>query len=405
MKRYIICFLLSVSMLSVYAVEDLQFYTGQYSNAKTVADQLLVVKTVAENYGEDAEAFTFSTTALKRLLQEYPNLKTIREVDIATDIAWYLTELIVSLGADNASADSTVSYSLWQTIKTFSSPFVKVNAIIGLGVIKDQKYFPNVVQILKDCTTVRPYDKAEQLAFERIAFAAITALESYANPQGYLPVLFASHAWYTGWVKKQAAESLPVILADPTEALTLVIEGHAYSFAQKNIALQTLDESALSNEIKSQGAVAALFEGWFAVPQKDRELIELRKHAVDMISRYGVADDTVPLFETKNISVLWLLDHSYRYGADDREQRGAIAALATIATDASTKQLARYLNEINDRLQRGNLTKVDERYARDIILAIGISANSSARAAVLHSLTLDWSRNVHQLLNETLKQL
>jgi HEAT repeat protein len=399
------CFLLGFSVLSVYAVEDVQFYTSQFSNAKTVADQLLIVKTVVENYREDSDALAFSTTALKHLLEKYPHFKTIQEIDRATDIAWYLTELILSLGSADSSNDPTVGYNLWQVIKIFSNPFVKANAIIALGVIKDQRYFRDVVQILKDCTTSRPHDKAGQLAFERIAFAAITALEAYGDPKGYLPVFFASHSWYTGWLKKQAAEALPVILADPTEVLIFVIQHSEYSFAQKKLALQTIDESDLPDEKKSQAAVAAIFEGWFAVPQSTSELVALRKLAIDMINRYGVAEDAAPLFETKNITVLWLLDHSYRYGADEQEQRGAIAALATIATDASTKQLARYLNEISDRLQRGTLTKVDERYVRDIILAIGSTANASAKTAVLYSLTLDWSRSVQNLLNQTVKQL
>ena len=251
MKRYIICFLLSVSVLSVYAVEDLQFYTGQFKNAKTIADQLLTVKTVAENYGEDAQAFAFSTEALKRLLEEYPTLKNIKEIDNATDIAWYLTELIINLGSEGAE-DNNVGYSLWHTIKVFSNPFVKANAITALGVIKDTRYQHDVAQILKDCTTVRPYDKAQQLAFERIAFAAIGALESYALPSGYLPVFFARYAWFTGWVKERAAAALPVILENPTEALTLVIQGDEYSFAQKTLALQTLDAASISDEEKSQ---------------------------------------------------------------------------------------------------------------------------------------------------------
>ncbi|MDR2807572.1 MAG: hypothetical protein LBB43_01025 [Spirochaetaceae bacterium] len=404
MKILLLYILLSVGVVSVSAVEDVQFYTTQFNNAKTVADQLLVVKTVAANYKEDPQALPFSIAALKRLVAEIPSLRSTREVDIAADIAWYITELIINLGSEEVAADPMVGYNLWQTIKTFSNPLVKANAIMAWGVIKDYRYFNEVVQLLDDLNTTRPLGKAAQLAADRIAFGAVIALESYGSPQGYLPVFFAGNGWYTGWVRKRAAEALPVILADPTEALLLVIQNKKYSLVQKNQALQAMDKSTLPDEIKSQAAVAALFEGWFTDPQTKVELIELRKHALDMLNRYAVPDDTAALYGTRN-TVLWLLDRSYRHGADDREQRGAIAALGVIASDASIKQLGSYLDEIDDRLQRGNLTKTDERYARDIILAIGSSANSVVKTTLLYSSNLDWSASVHQLLNETLKQL
>ncbi|MDR2150655.1 MAG: hypothetical protein LBO67_07580 [Spirochaetaceae bacterium] len=404
MKSLLYVILLNVSVLSVYGLEDIQFYTSQFNQAKTMADQLLVVKTVAANFKEDPQALDFSLTAFKRLLAEYPLLKSTRDIDIATDMAWYLTELIISLGSEAVSADPTVGYNIWQAIKTFSSPFVRANAIMAWGVIKDYRYFDEVAQLLEDLNTTRPYDKAAQLASDRIAFGAITALEAYGDPDGYLPLFFTRYGWYTGWVKERAAQALPVLLADPTDVLTGVIQHDEYSFAQKNLVLQTMDKSDLPTERKSQIAVAALLEGWLGKTSNDIEVIELRKLAIDMINRYGVADEKVLLYGTRN-SVLSLLDQSYRHGADDREQRGAIAALGSIGSDASIKQLGNYLDEIDGRLERGYLTKVDERYVRDIILAIGSSGNSIARTILIYSSNLDWSASVYQLLNTTLNQL
>jgi hypothetical protein len=413
MKRYIFVVTLCFSVLSVYAdSEELQFYTSQFVNAKTVVDQLTIVKKVAKAYGEDPEAFAFSAPSLKRLIEEYPTIKNINvELDAATDVAWYLTEIIATVGSEDSGQDPEYSYigqTLWKTFLTFSNPLIKANAVIALGKIKSMTYLPEIVQILLDCNSYLPPDKAAQLGSERIAYAAINALESYADPSGYLPVFFASRTWYTGWVKRYAAETFPKIIEDPTQPLTAVMQIGGYTYAQKYDALQTLEQSTIEDEVKSQVAVAALMEGWrfsAGTVKANHELISLRKLAIDMIARYGAVDDTTPLYESKVVTVLSLLDRSYRYGADDREQRGAIAALGTIASESAVKQLGTYLEDINYKLEQNILTKTDERNARDIILAIGIAANPSVKTTVQASLNLNWTVSVRQLLNQTLEKL
>ncbi|MDR3171774.1 MAG: hypothetical protein LBU17_09140 [Treponema sp.] len=389
MKRYILVIFLSFIALTVFAQsEELDFYTNLYDNATTVTDQLGIARTVVD--AEIDDSASFYAHALKRILVEYPNVTNQREKNSTEDLVRLLA------GALGAAEYTDAGQDLWKAVQVFSNPLVKADCIMALGKVGATDLLPQVVQTLKDMNTSKPQDRQTQIGNERIAYAAIVALEQYQDPSGYLPVFFAANAWYKLRVRNQAAESYPKILEDPAEPLTAVIQDPEYPYDMKYLALRTIDGSEIEDASKAAVAVSALAEGWRGSTNDSllhMELVKIRKLAIDMIRRYGTEDE----------AVYPLLERSYREGVDEEEQLGVVAALSKISTEDAAKILASFLNNINTRLQRGTLTKRDERLVRAIIPALGATQQEVGQPALRSVLSFDWTNQVITLANQTLK--
>jgi hypothetical protein len=280
-------------------------------------------------------------------------------------------------------------------VEIFTDPEVKADALIALGKVGAVEYLPQVVQLLADLNA-RPAQN--RLSGERIAYGAIVSLENYRDASGYLPVFFAATGWYDDWVKNQAKASLPRILDNPAEPLLSVIRSPGYPYETKALALQTLEDSGISNDEKSAAGTAALSEAWRAATSNRRyrmELAGIRKAAIRMISRYGAQDP----------AVYPLLERSYKEGVDPEEQFAAITALTALATDDSVRLLSSFVLAINEKLKDGSLTQADERIIRSLIPALGATGRPNARPALRAVQSLDWTNAVKRLADEALQKI
>jgi HEAT repeat protein len=280
-------------------------------------------------------------------------------------------------------------------VDNFTNPLVRAEALTALGKSGATDFVPHVVQLLSDLNLepgANPMDR------EQVAYGAIIALEEYKDIAGYVPVFIVTTAWYADRVKSRARQALPIIMDNPTEPLISIIRSSSYDYSVKLTALQTLEASSVTTQQKSQGAVAALTETWRAstnlVGQRSI-LASTRKLALNMIRRYG----------TDDANVYSLLENSYRQGIDEEEQIAAIGALSALATDDSARRLSTYIHDINTRLDRGTLTKEDERIIRILIPALGQTGRPLARDALRSVLQKDWTGAVHALAQEALRKI
>ncbi|HCC36806.1 MAG TPA: hypothetical protein DEQ14_03890 [Treponema sp.] len=392
MKKLLVAgLLMCVGFFGFAAPEDLNVYSYLYSSAQTHESQLALLQAMAElklsGGGE------FYSGALRRLVMEYPNIKSATEKNCADDQAVLLASL---LGQEKYA---TAAPDIWRLMNTFSDPLVKAEALMALGQIRATAYLPQVIRVLDELNSTPSQDR---LSGERIAFGAIIALEKYQDISGYLPVYFASVGWYTDRVKNQARQSLAVIAADPTEPLINIITGSGYIYETKLAALNALESSSVSNSAKSSAAAAALNEGWKASTSDVRQrglLNNIRKMAMDMIRRYGAADDTV----------YPLLERSYTQYADrdgDRDEAlDAIATLRVLATEKAAASLSRFLMNLNAKLQSGRVSQKDENLVRAVIPALGATKQASARQALNAVNGLDWTPAVKNIAREALRQI
>jgi HEAT repeat protein len=385
MKRYMVIFLLLTAVMTGFAdSEELDIYTYLYDGAATVTDQLGILQSVAE-LGLSG-AGDFYNRALNRLVREYPTIRDTLEKE-ASDNA-----VILLAGCLGDAKYTAAAGDLWRAVEAFSNPLVKAEAIMALGKMRATAFLPQVIQTLSDLNT-RP--AADRLAGERVAFGAIIALEKYQDVSGYLPVFFASTGWYSERIKQQAAASLPVILADPSDPLSSVIKGSGYPYTAKFLALQTIESSNVSNGSKAAIALTAFTEGWRASTNDVRlrmDLASMRKQAIDMIRRYGTSD----------AAVYPLLERSYKEGIDAEERLSAVATLSSLGTEDSARLLSSFLMIINGKLQSGTLTQVDEQMVRAIIPALGATGQAVGRPALRSVQALDWTNAVKNLATEAL---
>jgi hypothetical protein len=393
MKRlFTIVLLALVAVWGFAGSEELEIYSYLYNGALTNTEQLAILQNVAEL--KITGAGEFYASALHRLVTGYQNIRDVTEKSAADEQASLLAELLGNEKYNAAAAD------LWRVQESFSDPLVKAEALMALGKMRATAFLPQVVKVLADLNTTSTPDR---LTGERIAFGAIIALEKYQDPSGYLPVYFASVGWYSDRIKSQARRSLPLILAEPTEPLTQVIQSSGYNYQTKLTALQTIEESQVSNSAKAGVAVTALSEGHRAstnVPAQRMALNQMRKLAIRMINRYGTEDE----------AVYDLLERSYKQFAErnngDRDEAlDAIVTLAALGSEESARRLSAFLMTINQKRQSNTLTRNDEDLVREIIPALGKTGKPLGRPALNSVTALDWTPAVKELAREALKNI
>ena len=388
MKPIFCIVLFTVIAVAPGAAQDVETFTALYNGAEGISDQLAILERASAAQLSDAEEFF--ANALRRLLTEYPTIRSPQNRNAADAIALLLAE---ELGNRKYPA---AGQNLWRVVEVFSNAVVKADALIALGKMGAVDLFPQVVQILQD---MNAHPTPDRQVGERIAFGAILSLENYGKIEGYLPVYFASTGWYSDRVRNQAVASMEVLAEDPTEQLIAVIRGSSYSYDAKYRALYDAEaNSRISSQAKAQVAVAALDEGWRAATRDPRYrtvLTNMRKLAVSMINRY----------RTEDAVVYPLLERSYRYGTDTQEKLDAIAALAALGTDEAVQRLSNFIMIINGRLQATAINADDQQMIRALISAVGNSGNPQGRLALRTVLALNWTNAIKALANEALEKL
>jgi hypothetical protein len=388
MKRFFCITLLIVIAVTSGAAQDVETFTALYNGAEDISDQLAILQDAST--GQLSGADEFFANALRRLLTEYPMIRKLQNKDDADSIARLLAN---ELGTRKYLP---AGQNLWRVVEVFPNAVVKADALIALGKMGAVDLFPQVVQILQDMNAHPTPDRQEG---ERIAFGAILSLENYGKIEGYLPVYFASTAWYSDRVRNQALASMEVLAEDPTEQLIELIRGSSYSYEAKYRALYDGEaNSRMSPQSKAQVAVAALDEGWRTATREPRYwtvLTNMRKLAIGMINRY----------RTEDAAVYPLLERSYRYGTDTQEKLDAVAALASLATDDAVRRLSNFIMIINGRLQAKVINADDQQMIRALISAVGNSGNSQGRLALQTVTALNWTNPIKALAHEALEKL
>ena len=366
--------------------DEPDFYTQQLNEQETIEG----MKKVVLNASQDGASTEFYARALERLVYFLPNLTGAATQRKDAD------DLGQLLAANLGEAQYTeAGPNLWKLVESVTNPLVRAEALAALGKVQATDFIPQVVQLLSDLN-LEPGE--DPMVREQVAYGAIIGLEEYRDSSGYLPVFFVTVGWYSDRIKSRAREALPKIMDNPTEPLVSVIKGSSYNFPTKYGALQVLEASDVTTQQKSQGAVAALTEGWntnISQSAVRSTVINMRKLSISMIRRYG----------TEDANVYRLLERSYREGSDTEEQIATIAALSALASDDSARILSGFLMDINTRLSRGTLTQEDERMVRVIIPALGNTGRPGARNALRATTQADWTSTVLKLAQDALKQI
>jgi len=384
---FIFVLIINAAVVGFAAQEDVDVYTYLYNAALTNSAQLDILQNMSE--ARLSGAGEFYAKALRKLLSEYKNIKTVTEKMAADEQAILLSSMLGTEKYTQAASD------LWLVVEGFTTPLVKAEALMALGKIRAINYLPQVIRVLESLNTS---PTADRLNGERIAFGAIIALEKYQDPSGYLPVFFASIGWYSERIKNQALKSLPLIAKEPAPYMLDVVKGAGYDYPTKYAALKTIEASKVDNKDKVSVAVAAFTEGWRGSSsdvQLKITLADMRKMAIKMINRY----------KTNDASIYPLLERSYSYGYDMQEKFEAVAALASLGTDEAAQLLSKFLMELNNKRLNDNIKQEDEQMVRAIIPALGKTGRILGRQALIAVGGANWTPAVKRLADDAMKQI
>jgi hypothetical protein len=283
-----------------------------------------------------------------------------------------------------------------------------MDALIALGEIGAKEYTPRIILLLEHITQDRSIDRQGQ---ERVAYGAIQALQKLAVVDGvdenrkieaYLAVYYASQGWYRKVVKNSASEAYVAIFDDPAVPLSKALVSKNYpDWEQRYVALSALNASENTSKAKkAEAAMIALEECWNSAPQQTRGVAIMRKLAIDMIGEYGVADP----------KVYTLLSRSYRMPFDIDEQLRIIRSLSLVKETPAADLLASFIDDINNKQERGAIQASDERLMRALLPALGATGVDTEDEHGKKSLekVLDikgWRGVIHNLANKSLEAL
>jgi hypothetical protein len=390
MKQFMVLSFVSLLTFNSFAQSSqLDFYTRRFNSTVTAVDELGVLRLVASENIENSGSFF--ALALKRILVEHHSIRGNQEINAANDAARLIADQISTQGYADAA------YDLWRTVEIFENPVVKMDALIALGSIGATEYTSRIILLLELITQDRSIDRLGQ---ERVAYGAIQALENLAvgDVSAYLAVYYASQGWYGQWVKNKASESCAVIFEDPAEPLSKALSsGHYTYWDQRYAALSSIDAAEnTSAEAKSNAATIALEECWSSTPQQMRGVAQMRKLAIDMIGKYGVTDP----------KIYPLLSRSYRTPFDIDEQLRIIHSLAQVKDTQAADLLASFIDNINDKQERGAIQASDERLMRALLPALGATGGSEKGEESLEKVMdiQGWNSLVRNLASQSLKK-
>jgi hypothetical protein len=389
-----VCILLITAAVFGFAdTGELDVYARIYNSAAAQEEKLGILQTIIEEQLNGAGKFY--ADVLHSLVAGYQNIRGATEQGFAHE---QLIILAAQVGAENQTAAAA---DLWRIVEQFqNSPavaLVKAEALMSLGRLQAKAFIPQMIKYLHDLNIKAIYPN-DNLSRERVAYGAIIGLEKMADPAAYLVVYETTKAGYLGRITNQATKSLPVVSSDPGPQLTSIIRDPGKSYADKLIALQSIDDSNLPNDQKAAAAVAALAQVWFSITQDVRQLSnlrEIRTQGMDMITKYGTQDAAVPP----------LLKRSYSDQPDMNEKLSAIAALGKIGTDDAARFLTDLLSGLNTKQKDGSAKQDENRLVRAVIPALGAAKKALARPELSNTKTAGWGGDVNRLADEALRQI
>ena len=283
---------------------------------------------------------------------------------------------------------------LWDAVQQVPDPLARGDAMIAIGSMRALDYVERIAGKLRDLN-LQP--TADRDSGEKLAYAAIIALDKFKDIRGFSPVFFATDAWYSLRVRKQAQQSLPTISEDPTEPIKAILG--LESPERKLRALQAEAASKADNPSKIGTAVLALDLLHQKSPRDKTEAklySDIRKLALRMLAAYKASGpDSVDGCVA-----------SYEKGFDDEERLLALSALGANGADPAASALRDILIKLDDDQKAGLADETRNRMAKAAIENCAIAKNRIVRPTLI-AITFDdkWSGGIILAAQTALKAM
>jgi HEAT repeat protein len=375
MKRIIITILVILIGMTVFAQSaDMSYYTDEFNRATaTFVSRLRILENVRDANMSDIGEFYHS--ALKTLLAKIPDIKTREDRDASETSARMICQ---ALAAEKYAAAAT---DLWQLaqysdiIRDTNDGLTMQEALVALGQTGDKTFVPHIVQTLDDLNTQLTSDLETRRRIQRAAAGSISALEALHDIEGYRPVFFVYVGGYDLPIRNMAYDALPNIVDDPGDVIISIIRNSSNNPSVKLRAWDEMLRTDAPNSSKAKVAAVALDLGWNYQTYDlalQRDAKSMRMSAIDAISSFGAADDSVYINLDKSYS-----NNFVNNIPDYDEIRKTINALAVLKTDNAVMLLYNYLRELNDRRRSGVWGNKERQMMQLIVPALGATGTQS----------------------------
>ncbi|MCL2294735.1 MAG: HEAT repeat domain-containing protein [Spirochaetes bacterium] len=280
---------------------------------------------------------------------------------------------------------------------------VRAEAITALGRMGSVKFIDEFITALRNIN-MRVDGNIAQHDNEAIAFALVNYFEMVRDIRSYEVVFYASVGWYSprSGIRENARRALAVITDNPFEILKRILETDA-DFNNKITALAAMNDSAASDEQKSNLAVVGLREGLrhqANTPAENMLLSRLRLLSCSMLLNSShKPPEALPYLSD---ILFGGIDNQRHFDASER--LAVIEVLNTYRSNESVEMLIRYLRHHNTR-QANNITSRDRRTVIATINALGDSENRIAVEELIAVTTIRWDVDVIRATQAALEKL
>jgi len=388
MKRFMCLALAFMAMAAplAFSSEETEVYRQIYKDAGSLQQKYSAVLSLV-GLGDRSVAPILSE-ALDDLLQRQSSYSAGTDKEIYADMVKVLCRALGDYKYDDSAA------SLWAVVQQLRDPLARAEALISLGKVHAVDYVDRIAIMLRDLDIAPGPDK---LADEQVAYGCILALEKFRDVRGFMPVFYATDAWYTQRVRDQAERSLANIAADPTDPIMELLRKE--SAARKLLALRYNASSKAPVERKVEAALLALDVAETAGPRDKTEakaLSEVRKLALrSLIAWRSTRAEGVPLAV-----------FAYSNGFDDEERLLALQSLGVNATDAAATALRDIILRLDADQKAGITDDTRNRMAKAAIENGALTKNHILWAALMAvSSNEKWSGGILLAAQTALKEI
>jgi len=333
------------------------------------------------------EAAPFFSDALDWALSVRSSIKAGSDREIYERFTRLLLKSLGDWRYTNAAA------STMRAVEDSPDALTKAEALIALGSMRAVEYAERVSLMLRDLNNQPTQDPENG---EKIAYGCVLALERMRSPVGFAPLFFASEAWYSKRVREQAERSLPLVLEDPSDAISALL---AVETAPRMIRALDLElRSAAPAANKARVAALALAQGIKASPRNKTEqgqLSELRVKAMNALATLGPGDG----------STAFNLSEAYRIGPTD-ERLVALKAMGADKTPATAEVLSAIILDLNNAQLAGVVDETKNALMKAALQNAAINASKELLPAIqMVQINSGWSSGVLTLANAAQKAL
>jgi hypothetical protein len=370
MKRFFFAVIFCFFGMTAFsqATDLLSYYRSEYlKDDGTFEDRHVILEKVRDAKLSGISGFYHE--ALQYLIVRSADITSKREKMFADQSAIFLCDALAESKYKQAADDIWKLTVFFDVARDNNEGFVMQAALVALGQVEGKEYFSHVTQRLREFNKQTFSDLETRRRVQRAVTGCISAIESFHDIDGYKPVFFVYVGSYDKNIQDIAAKTLPNIVDDPGEVIADIIRDESNNPRIKLMAWREMLKTRATETSKSNVAVVALSIGWLystADIHFQTNLREMRKSAIDTLSKFGTSDESIFPDLEKSYS------HNFHNKNPDYDEiRYTLVTLTAINTEPAIELMQKFLQDLHERRRSGVWSGMERQCFEWVLNSIG----------------------------------